>query len=45
MSGIFVQLSENDVTFVATDDAINLLDKRIDVKTNAPSSFIIQKTQ
>ena len=33
MSGIFVQLSENDVTFVATDAHKLVRYKRTDVKT------------
>ncbi len=43
MSGIFVQLSENDVTFVATDAHKLVRYKRTDVKTSTPSSFIIPK--
>ena len=43
MSGIFVQLSENDVTFVATDAHKLVRYKRTDVKTSTPHLLSVPK--
>ena len=43
MSGVFVQLSENDLTFVATDAHKLVRYSRNDVKSSTPSSFIVPK--
>ena len=43
MSGIFIQLSENDVTFVATDAHKLVRYRRTDISTKTPSSFIVPK--
>ena len=43
MSGIFVQLSESDLTFVATDAHKLVRYTRNDVKSSAAASFIVPK--
>ena len=43
MSGIFIQLSENDVTFVATDAHKLVRYRRTDITSSTPSSFIAPK--
>lgn len=43
MSGIFIQLSEKDVTFVATDAHKLVRYRRTDISTKTPSSFIVPK--
>ena len=41
MSGVFIQLSENDMTFVATDAHKLVRYRRTDVNASNASSFII----
>ena len=43
MSGVFVQLSESDLTFVATDAHKLVRYTRNDVKSSSPASFIVPK--
>ena len=43
MSGVFIQLSENDITFVATDAHKLIRYRRTDVNSSSPSSFIVPK--
>ena len=43
MSGIFIQLSEKDITFVATDAHKLVRYKRSDVNSSSSSSFIVPK--
>lgn len=43
MSGVYFQLSENDVTFVATDAHKLVRYKRLDAKAKKASSFIVPK--
>jgi len=43
MTGVYFQLNENDMTFVATDAHKLVRCRRLDVKTAEPSSFIMPK--
>jgi len=43
MSGIFIQLSQKDVTFVATDAHKLVRYRRTDIDTKNPASFIVPK--
>jgi len=43
MSGIFIQLSESDVTFVATDAHKLVRYRRTDIKSPSAASFIVPK--
>ncbi len=43
MSGIFIQLSQKDVTFVATDAHKLVRYRRTDIGTKDPASFIVPK--
>jgi DNA polymerase-3 subunit beta len=43
MSGIFIQLSEKEITFVATDAHKLVRYKRSDVNSSSSSSFIVPK--